>query len=92
MIVLALLCVGTFAVPESASALAKKPERVTVIKAESAYDSITLTWKPSENARSYIIYRSGSKYGFYREIGTVRDLGGNPRVTGGLFFAGGETT
>ena len=71
MIVLALLCVGTFAVPESASALAKKPERVTVIKAESAYDSITLTWKPSENARSYIIYRSGSKYGFYREIGTV---------------------
>ncbi len=28
----------------------------------------------------------------YREIGTVRDLGGNPRVTGGLFFAGGETT
>ena len=71
MIVLALMCVGTFAVPESASALAKKPERVTVIKAESAYDSITLTWKPSENARSYIIYRSGNKYGLYREIGTV---------------------
>ena len=73
VIVLALLCVSTFAVPETASALAKKPERVTVIKATGAYDSVTLTWKPSENARSYIIYRSGSKYGFYREIGTVTE-------------------
>lgn len=56
---------------EPASALTKKPEQVTVIKAESTYDSVTLTWKKSANASSYIIYRSDNRFGLYKQIDSV---------------------
>ncbi len=43
------------------------------VKAESvAYDSIEITWKNVKNASMYKIYRSTSKNGTYKKIGTVR--------------------
>ena len=70
-IVLALLVAISFAVPESASALTKRPDPVTSIKTETTYNSVTLQWNAAKGADSYIVYRSAYKYGLYKEIASV---------------------
>ena len=71
LLLVALFVAFSFAMPERSMAMTQAPEKVTVIKASTTYDSITLQWKASENATDYIVYRAKSKYGFYREIGAT---------------------
>ena len=72
LLIALLLMVGvSFSMPETVSAMTKKPNPVTVIKATPGYDSITLEWKASEGATDYIVYRASSKYGLYKSIRTV---------------------
>lgn len=61
-----------FGAPDKAMAASDRPAQVTVIKATSNYNSVTLRWKASENATAYVIYRSNIKYGIYNKIKEVR--------------------
>lgn len=51
----------------------EKPGPVKGVRTTATYDTVTLTWKPSENADSYIVYRGAGRYGFPVKVGTVKE-------------------
>ena len=86
-IVLALLVAISFAVPETASALSLGPDPVTSIKTETTYNSVTLHWNNAKDAKSYIVYRCGHRYGLYEEIATVdKNTYTDPRLQTGKAY------
>lgn len=49
-----------------------KPNAPTEVKAASkTISSVDITWKPTYNAAGYIVYRSTSKSGTYKNVGTT---------------------
>lgn len=66
-VIIMVIVVVAFCLPETSSAALKKPGKVKNVKvAAKSYNSVSLTWNPAGNAKAYQIYRAEKNKGFKR--------------------------